>query len=339
MTKTALGVIVVLSVLGGSSCQTEKSSEPRKEPQVSAPITAAQPPAEQPAPGGVHQAFQAAMNAFNSLDLDGAVAIFSEDHELMLADHGKPAIKGRAEMKRLLKTVHVAFPDVHLAPRRILDGGEIWVLEAVITGTHHGDFLGVSGTRKQVGGQFTMFSWVKDGKIVRSFLCGNPLAVIKQMKASEGKAPWRPVLPDRHEIITGTGSLAYIEAVKAFFKTYETGDLSVLPLIMAPGVVTHAYGDGIEINGLEALEQALQAERGGFKGRIDVEHVASVGPFVAALVYIRGTFAGELGSKKATGKSFAERGVDIFRFEDGKIREWDNYRNLMDLLSQLGLYP
>jgi predicted ester cyclase len=108
---------------------------------------------------------------------------------------------------------------------------------------------------------------------------------------------------------------------------------------MSPDVVTHAYGDGIEINGLEALRQALQTEREGFKGSIDVEHVASVGPYVAALVYVRGTFSGELGSQKATGKSFAERGVDIFRFEGGKVREWDNYRNLMDLLRQLDLYP
>jgi len=337
MTKPLLAILAILIATGMTSCKSEKSEEPRPEPKVTAPIASPSEPTE--ASGGVHQAFQASMNAFNALDLDSAVSIFSGNHELMMADSKKPSVKGRSEMKRLLKKVHVAFPDVHLAPKRILDGGEIWVLEAVITGTHHGDFLGVAGSHKQVGGQFTMFSWVKDGKITKSFLCGNPLAVIKQMQAPEGKAPWRPVLPDRHEMVKASGSLAYIEATKAFFKTFETGDLSVLPLIMAPEVVTHAYGDGIEIRGLQALRQALSAERDGFKGRIDVEHVASVGPYVAALVFIRGTYKGELGAKQATGKSFAERGVDVFRFQNGKIVEWDNYRNLMDLLSQLGLYP
>jgi predicted ester cyclase len=196
-----------MSIVG---CKKEKSAEERKPPRITAPVPKSPARVEADTAGGVHKAFQSAMNAFNSLDLEGAVSIFSEDHELILADSRKSSLVGRQEMRNLLKKVHVAFPDVHLAPKRILDGGEIWVLEAVITGTHHGEFLGQAGTRKQVGGQFTMFSWVTGGKIVKSFLCGNPLAVIKQMKATQGKAPWRPTLPDRHEMVKASGSLAYI---------------------------------------------------------------------------------------------------------------------------------
>jgi ketosteroid isomerase-like protein len=60
---------------------------------------------------------------------------------------------------------------------------------------------------------------------------------------------------------------------------------------------------------------------------------------VAAIVRVKGTFKANLGGHDVAGKSFSERGIDVFRFEGGRIVEWDNYRNQMDFQTQLGIYP
>ena len=192
---------------------------------------------------------------------------------------------------------------------------------------------------KKLGCQLVMFSWVKDDKIQKSFICGNPLAVLKQMKSPAKKLPEGLVIPDKPEVVASPGKPERIEAVREFFKTFETADLATLSKLVASDVAIHAYGDGREISGLESLMLALVKEREAFEGKIDVEEAVAVGPYVAALVYVHGTLKGKLGGGKSGGNPIAERGVDIFRFEGGKIKEWDNYRNLMDLLTQAGLFP
>ena len=130
-----------------------------------------------------------------------------------------------------------------------------------------------------------------------------------------------------------------IEVVKALFNTFESVDWSVLPGVIAPDVVVHAYGDGKEIRGLEDLRLALIKERESLEGRIEIKEIVSVGPIVGAQIFLQGELKRDSGPLKATGRVFAEHGVDIFRLKDGKITEWDNYRNWMDLMAQLGLFP
>ena len=73
---------------------------------------------------------------------------------------------------------------------RILDTGRFWVLEGVVSGTHRGKFQGHAATGRKVGCQFALFAWVKGGVITKSFLCGNPLAVVRQMgSVSSGLPP------------------------------------------------------------------------------------------------------------------------------------------------------
>jgi predicted ester cyclase len=287
----------------------------------------------------VYKVIESALEDFNTLNFDGAASLFSEDHECVLADSTLKPLKGRQALVDLWKKVHLAFPDVRIAAKRILDGGKYWVFEGVITGTHHGDFLGQEGTMKKLGCQLVVFSWVKDEKIQKSFICGNPLAVLKQMKSSAKGLPRGLTIPEKPEVLATPGNPVRIEAVREFFKTFETADLAMLSKLVASDVAIHAYGDGREISGLESLMLALVKEREAFEGKIDVEEAVAVGPYVAALVYVHGTLKGKLGGGKSGGNPIAERGVDVFRFEGGKIKEWDNYRNLMDLLTQAGLFP
>jgi predicted ester cyclase len=332
MKRMARVLLAFVLAAGFAGCkEAPKPPEPVEEP---VPV----PEVEERLPA-VYKVIESALEDFNTLNFDGAASLFSEDHECILADSTAEPLKGRKALVDLWKKVHLAFPDLRVQAKRILDGGKFWIFEGVITGTHHGDFLGQEGTMKKLACQLAMFSWVKDEKIQKSFICGNPLAVLKQMKSPARGLPEGLVIPDKPEVLAAPGNPVRIEAVRTFFKTFETADLAMLAKLVAADVAIHAYGDGREISGLESLMLALVKEREAFEGQIDVEEAVAVGPYVAALVYIHGTLKGKLGAGKAGGSPIAERGVDVFRFEGGKIREWDNYRNLMDLLTQAGLFP
>ena len=335
MKRIARVVIAFLLMTGFLGCPEK---EVPKKPQEPVGEPAPEPMAEERLPA-VYKLFESALEDFNTLNFDGAASLFAEDHECILADSATKPVKGRKALVELWKKIHLAFPDVRVEAKRILDGGDFWVFEGVITGTHHGDFLGQEGTLKKLGCQLVIFSWVKDKKIQKSFICGNPLAVLKQMKSAAKTLPKGLSIPDRPEVLAAPGSPERIEIVKTFFKTFETADLAMLSELAASDVMIHAYGDGREISGLESLMLALVKEREAFEGNIDVEEAVAVGPYVAALVYVHGTLKGKLSAGKSGGSPIAERGVDVFRFQGGKIKEWDNYRNLMDLLKQAGLFP
>ena len=333
MKRIARAFLAFVMATGFAGCPDKQV--PGKPPE---PVKPPEPKVEERLPA-VYKVIESALEDFNTLNFDGAASLFSEDHECILADSTMKPLSGRQALVDLWKKVHLAFPDVRVEAKRILDGGKYWVFEGVITGTHHGDFFGQEGTMKKLGCQIVVFSWVKDDKIQKSFICGNPLAVLKQMKSSAKGLPEGLVIPEKPEVLAAPGNPVRIEAVREFFKTFETADLAMLSKLVASDVAIHAYGDGREISGLESLMLALVKEREAFEGKIDVEEAVAVGPYVAALVYVHGTLKGKLGAGKSGGSPIAERGVDVFRFEGGKIKEWDNYRNLMDLLTQAGLFP
>jgi ketosteroid isomerase-like protein len=289
------------------------------------------------AAAGVHP-LQAALTAFNHVSLEEAAALFSDDHVGQLAELGREPIHGRAELLAFWKGLHVALPDVQVQPARIISTKRFWLLEGVLTGTQQGKILDRVATQRKVGTQLALFAWVADGKIHQSFLCGNPLSVLKQIDAtSDGYQG--PVAPAQPQIVTAESNPALVAATRQFYRDFQDGNLAAVAELMAPGVVIHAYGDGAEIRGLEAVQRVLANEHQLFDGTAAVEEAMSAGPYVVAIVRVMGTVKGDIGTQKVSGKSFNERGIDVFRFEGGRIVEWDNYRNQMDFKTQLGIFP
>jgi predicted ester cyclase len=338
VTRLFLGVILTTGFLG---CQDKDRDSPTKSSESvgeSVGKSVSEPQADGRLPE-VYRLFESALEDFNTLNFDGAASLFADDHECILSDYTAKPIKGRRALVDRWKEIHLAFPDVRVDVKRILDGGKFWVFEGVITGTHHGDFLGREGSMKKLGCHLAIFSWVKDNRIQKSFICGNPLAVLKQMKSAAKTLPPGLIVPDKPEVLAAPGNPARVEAVRTFFRSFETADLAMFSKLVASDVAIHAYGDGREISGLESLMLAMVKEREAFDGRIDVEEAVAVGPYVAALVHVHGTLRGGLGAGKSGGNPISVRGVDVFRFQGGKIKEWDNHRNLMDLLKQVGLFP
>lgn len=261
---------------------------------------------------------------------------FTSDGKLTLIDSTQEPRQGREAIAGLLSDLALAVPDLHVKPVRLIASDKVWVIELVLCGTQLGDLFGQPVSQRRLGIQLAMFANTRDGKIWQAFVCANPQAVIEQIRAKAGQRRWLPALPTRAEQQTEPAAVDP-DVVKGFFEIFETGDLARLESLVTDGIAVHAYGDGKMISGIETLRLTLVREREAFDGKIKLEQVVTAGPYVAAMVQVSGTLKADVGELKATGRTFAERGIDVFRIEDGKIAEWDNYRNLLDLKRQLGL--
>ena len=119
----------------------------------------------------------------------------------------------------------------------------------------------------------------------------------------------------------------------------STGKLELLDAIIAPNVEDHnpAPGQG---SGIDGVRQAFGMSHDAFPDmHITVEDMIAEGDLVVARVTARGTNTGEFAGIPATGKQFAQTGIDILRVAKGKVVErWGAFDDL-GLLQQLGAIP
>ena len=286
-----------------------------------------------------HVAFKKALDAFNKHDASDLARYFSPDATLILTDSTQEPIRGNQAIKNYFGRLMLVFPDVHIENQRVLDAGDYIVAQVVLSGTQLGEFMGREVSSKRISVPVAMFAKTDAGKIKEAFLCGNPLTVLNQIEGTQKAAVLPPPSPASQRVLRSPGFAHNVRLIQDFFEIFDTGDLARLSALVDKKVVVQAFGDGKTVTGLDTMRRTLVAERVAFEGRIEVEKAFGVGSYVAALVRVYGTLKSDVGPLKATGKSFAERGIDIFSIKDGKIVSWDNYRNLMDLMRQLGIYP
>ena len=80
--------------------------------------------------------------------------------------------------------------------------------------------------------------------------------------------------------------------------------------------------------------------RGAFPDyRFDVEDVIAEGDRVAARVRVSGTHRGEMMGLPPTGKRAATSGVEVFRFEEGKMAEHWAAFDVLGMMRQIGMVP
>ncbi|MBW2703100.1 MAG: ester cyclase [Deltaproteobacteria bacterium] len=277
---------------------------------------------------------QSALDSLCAVDLDGATQIFSEDCICELSSRDTKTFVGRKGQKTLWSRLQMAFPDAHIQTKQVLESSGFWVLEAVISGTHQGTFLGQAPTQRLVGCQIAVFCWIEDQKIKRAFVVGNPDTVLRQMTMDPAKAPAIPEVPEHPVLYSTPGAPDNAKAVKDFFKAFEKGDWERMGQLVSPKIVVWSFGDGQQYAGFKRLQSTLSKEQEALEGHVEVLQTMAAGPYVAILVEVKGKLLKNLGPLRA-GKSFFEKGVDVFRFERGKIIEWRNYRNQADLIAQL----
>jgi ketosteroid isomerase-like protein len=127
-----------------------------------------------------------------------------------------------------------------------------------------------------------------------------------------------------------------------FFDIIAEGRLSVADEIFAANHVIHdPHGPpGGWPDGPEGLKMVARIFGGGFSGwDIVVDDQIAEGDRVASRWIASATNTGPVQGMPATGRPVRVTGVNVARFEDGKIAEsWFNF-DMLTLLQQLGAIP
>ena len=128
-----------------------------------------------------------------------------------------------------------------------------------------------------------------------------------------------------------------VKAQEAFGHAVSSGDLDQLDDLVAADCLDHdpAPGQG---PGPQGFRDMFAEMRTAFPDlQVKVEHLTAAGNDVALAYTITGTHRGPLMGHDATGKSIAIRGVQIGRFEDGKLVERWGSTDQLGMLTALGL--
>ena len=128
---------------------------------------------------------------------------------------------------------------------------------------------------------------------------------------------------------------------RSFEEIWNQGNLAVINELVAPNATFHDPSvPGGKFIGPEGLTQFVQIYRGAFPDvQITVNDQVAEGDKVVTRWTATGTHRGQLMGIAPTGKHATVTGVDIDRYEAGKVVEaWASY-DMHGMLEQLGVVP
>jgi len=126
--------------------------------------------------------------------------------------------------------------------------------------------------------------------------------------------------------------------IRRFYEeAWDSGNLDVCDEVFADDYVRHDLRAAPAAPGPEGQKQIAGAFRAAFPDlRFTVEALIAEDDFVVGKWTATGTHRGRWAAVEPTGKAATLAGVNVFRFEDGKVAEIWNYRDDLGLLEQIG---
>lgn len=128
---------------------------------------------------------------------------------------------------------------------------------------------------------------------------------------------------------------------KVYEEGYHNGNFGPLDEIAAENMVDQSvYRDPKATPGLAGFKQRLNGTRGAFPDiKAEFGNFLEEGDLVAFNWSLTGTNTGSLRGMPPTGKKMTMTGINIERFENGKLVEhWSN-PDLLGMMQQLGIIP
>lgn len=118
--------------------------------------------------------------ALNAHDLDRYVKSFADSY-VGESDARPDPTRGPEGVKQLMAMYLRAFPDLHLDIDQILTSGDHVVVRWHASGTHKGEFNGIAPTNRTVRARGCTVGEVKNGRLIRSAVYSDQLAVLQQI--------------------------------------------------------------------------------------------------------------------------------------------------------------
>lgn len=127
-----------------------------------------------------------------------------------------------------------------------------------------------------------------------------------------------------------------IEAQQKFGEAINTGNFSLFNEVVAPNAIDNDSAPG-QLTGPEGYVQFFTKMRNAFPDfKVEVDHMVTDDNNVAFAYTATGTHQGDFQGIPATGKTIKIRGMQISRFENGKMVERWGSSDELGILKQLG---
>ena len=125
-------------------------------------------------------AVERARERWNAGDLPGYLALYGEGIRL----HGyTPAPMGKAEVAAFYRNIFTAFGSPQLAFNEVLESGESVTIRFTMTGTHVGDFMGVSATGRSIALPGITILHIQGDSVIERWSSADMLGLLVQLGA------------------------------------------------------------------------------------------------------------------------------------------------------------
>ena len=128
-----------------------------------------------------------------------------------------------------------------------------------------------------------------------------------------------------------------VDTIRRMFRAVETGDLDVLRQHVAPEMLRHdLVGAYPEVTGAQVTDFITMIRAGAPDIELNIQDIFGCEDHVVVRFVLEGTHEGELFGRAATGSHIAVNAINIYRFEDGLVRETWQLQDLAGFLAQIG---
>lgn len=112
------------------------------------------------------------------------------------------------------------------------------------------------------------------------------------------------------------------DLIRRFFaEVWNQGQVELAEQFVASDYISHNKL-GIEVSGPEGIRQAVLAQRSAFPDLVtQIDDIIAENDKVVVRAVDRGTFVNSFGGMSPTGNAFTVTWIDIFRIEDGMLKE------------------
>ena len=122
-------------------------------------------------------------------------------------------------------------------------------------------------------------------------------------------------------------------------EVWEKHNFDVIDELVAEDFVLHDPSMPEQIHGPEQYREMAKMGASIVDGPIEIDQLLSMDDYVVSRWTQRGTHVGQMGSIEPTNEEVTITGIDINRFEDGKLAETWSEVNLLNMLVQIGAIP
>ncbi len=273
-----------------------------------------------------------AMRYFQEIMTDANLAtvyeILSPEFVFTLPTHPHPYV-GPDGFTELVTMLHSCFPDFHIDAKDMIASGDTVVTRWRGGGTHLGAAIKtVAGDVPATGRSFEIdgMTWhrMEAGKIVEAIGHEDTVGMFAQLG----------IIPSGMNATTPEQNLAMSH--RYFEEVMNQGKLNVIEEIMTHDFQFIIPTQPAPITGFANMSGFVTYLRGAFPDiTFTVEREIAVDNKVASRWSITGTHLGEFLGKEPSGNSIKDYGIDIFTFENGRIKTVHVNENDFGLFQQL----